>query len=370
MRIVVALDSFKGSLDAVAACNAAVEGLRSILHSAEIAVHPMADGGEGTAAVMLASRRGSWIPVKTTGPLPGMKVDAGFGLFEDGTAIVEMAAASGLTLLRDEQRNPLLTTTFGTGELLRAAGEKGAQKILLAVGGSATVDGGAGAASALGWTFTDKQTTTLRLGGGFLEQLHSIIRPKALGLPVVEVLCDVDNPLCGEQGAARVFGPQKGATPEMVAQLEAGLQRLADVVEATLGCRIHDLPGGGAAGGLAAGAVAFMGAKLVSGVDAVVEATRLDDALKGVDWVVTGEGRFDSQSLRGKVVAGVVRAAKRAGVRVAVVAGSVALSQAEHRACGVEFAVAAKPDTMPLADAMAKAPELVKQAGKTLGGLL
>ena len=370
MRIVVALDSFKGSLDAVAACRAAAEGLRSVLPFAEIVIHPMADGGEGTAAVMLASRCGRWVPVKTTGPLPGMTVDAGFGLFEDGTVIVEMAAASGLVLLRDEQRNPLLTTTFGTGELLHRAAKDGARKILLAVGGSATVDGGAGAASALGWTFIDKQKTTLGLGGGSLERLDSLLRPKALKLPIVEVLCDVDNPLCGAQGAARVFGPQKGATPEMVAQLEAGLRRLADVAEATLGCRIHDLAGGGAAGGLAAGAVAFMGAKLVSGVDAVVEATRLNEVLEGADWVITGEGRFDSQSLRGKVVAGVVRTAKEAGVRVAVLAGSVALSQAEHRACGVECAVAAKPDAMPLADAMACAGKLVKRAGEDLGRLL
>ncbi|MCD6395362.1 MAG: glycerate kinase, partial [Planctomycetes bacterium] len=268
MKIVVAMDSFKESLSAETACDIVAGAIVSVRREVEVVVKPMADGGEGTARALIRACGGEWIAARVMGPLSDMEVEAGFAWFDaDKTALVEMATASGLELLRAQQRNPLLTTTYGTGQLIAAAIEYGARKVYLAVGGSATVDGAVGAAGALGWTFLDDEGKELPLGGGQLGRLRKIIPPRqATGIPV-EVLCDVDNPLCGRRGAARVYAPQKGATPEMAEQLEAGLLNLAAVVREQLSCDIQDTPGAGAAGGLAGGAVAFMDARLISGVE-------------------------------------------------------------------------------------------------------
>ncbi len=305
------------------------------------------------------------MPVRVTGPLEDMQVEAGFvWLAEQRAAVVEMASASGLPLLGPIQRNPLVTTTYGTGQLIRAALQHGAEQIVLAIGGSATVDGGVGAAMALGWRFLDHNGQHVRLGGGRLSTIQRII-PPASGMAVpVRVLCDVDNPLCGEQGAARVYGPQKGATAETVEILEAGLAHLAEVVKAQLGLDVRDLAGAGAAGGLAAGAVAFMDGRLVPGVDEVMAQSRLPQKLAGADWVITGEGRFDSQSLRGKVVSGVTRAARQKGVKVAVIAGQVCLAVADYRAAGVETALACMPDGLSLDEAMSRSESLLIQAAR------
>jgi len=344
MKIVVALDSFKGSLTAVQACEIVVEAIRATVPGAEVVAKPMADGGEGTAAVLMAATGGQWVGRTVMGPLPEMQVEAGFVWLpatdatqmadgesaeqlirspqstirnQKGAALVEMATASGLPLLRPEQRNPLRATTYGTGELIRAAIDCGADHILLAIGGSATVDGGVGAAMALGWKFLAEDGREIGLGGGQLMRIARIVPPdgdtsarasqEVPGLEcadlkletsnselVVEVLCDVDNPLTGEHGAARVFGPQKGATPEMVGQLDAGLAHLARLVREQLGRDITRLPGAGAAGGLAAGAVAFHGARLASGIEAVMAQTYLREAVADADWVLTGEGCFDA----------------------------------------------------------------------------
>ncbi|HPD47382.1 MAG TPA: glycerate kinase [Anaerohalosphaeraceae bacterium] len=363
MKIVVAMDSFKESLSAQAACDIVARTIAVERPEAEIVVRPVADGGEGTAAAMIAACGGEWIPVRVTGPLAGRQVDAGYAWFgSDETALVEMAAASGLQLLEAKQRNPLLTTTFGTGELIAAAAGRGAKKIFLAVGGSATVDGGTGAATALGWRFLDARGEALAPGGGALVELARIVEPaRPLGVPV-DVLCDVKNPLCGVSGAARVYGPQKGATGEMVERLEAGLLRLAMVVKDQLGVDLKDMPGAGAAGGLAGGAVAFFGGRLISGIEFVIGRTGLAKAIAEADWVITGEGCFDAQSLCGKVISGIADAAARAGTRVAVIAGQVALARHEYRRRGIVEALACKTEGMSVEYAIAKAERLLENA--------
>jgi glycerate kinase len=357
MKVVVALDKFKGSLDAPTACEIVATAIRSVHAPAEVISKPMADGGDGTAATLVTALHGNWRSVSATGPLPGIQCTAMYGWFPDQhLAVVEMATASGLALLKPEERDPLRTTTYGTGELLRDAMQLGAQKILLGVGGSATVDGGVGAAMALGWRFLDEAGQPVGRGGGELERIRQIVGPPSRW-PEIEVLCDVDNPLCGEPGAARVFGPQKGATPVMIERLDAGLRHLAMLTQQQLHKDIRDVPGAGAAGGLAGGAIAFLNAKLVPGIETVIKVTGLGAAMRGADWVITGEGRFDEQSWRGKVVSGVAKLARQHGGKVAVLAGSAEISQAE----GVDLILSARPDGMSLEQALANAPELLAE---------
>lgn len=370
MKIVLAFDSFKGSLPASEACAIVRKALLSIHPDWTVVSKPMADGGEGTAEAMRANLSGRRVRATVMGPLPRRRVRAGFVWFPaTRTAVVEMAAASGLTLLRRGELNPLKTTTYGTGMLIAAAARKGARKIWLAVGGSATVDGGVGAAMALGWRFLDARGREIGLGGGELARIETIVPPATRNLPPVEVLCDVNNPLTGPRGAARVYGPQKGATPAGVAQLDAGLKHLAGIVNRTLGRQI-DIPGGGAAGGLAAGAVAFLNATLVSGADAVMRAGRLDESLRGADWVITGEGQFDRQSLQGKVVSGIARTARKRGVQVAVIAGSVKVTPARYRRAGIQTALALRRPGMTLEKAISAAPVLLADCAARLVGTL
>jgi len=366
MKVVVAMDSFKGSLTAEQACQIIAEAIKTAVPGTEVIIKPMADGGEGTAkAIMIAGGRGEWIKKAVTGPLPNMQVEAGFVWFEDErTALVEMATASGLELIDISQRNPMKTTTYGTGELIAAAAKHQAKKILLAIGGSATVDGGTGAAVALGWKFLDENGKELAGCGGNLSKIRKIIRPANPIKAEMQVLCDVDNPLCGKNGAAKVYGPQKGATPEMVGQLDAGLAHLAKVIGEQLGRDVIDIPGAGAAGGLAAGAIAFMNGRLVSGIETVMTQSRLKESLVDADWVITGEGRFDSQSLRGKVISGIVRLAKASGVKVGVLAGQVSLGQGEYQKFGVADAIGCKDDKMTLEYAMKNGDKLLAEAAK------
>lgn len=364
MKIVIAMDSFKGTLKAHEACEVVSDLLSQRLSDVAIVTKPMADGGEGTARAMIEAANGKWVPGEVAGPLPEMRADAGFAWFEDGTALVEMASASGMELLTAAQLDPLRTTTYGTGELIDAAAMHGAEKILLAVGGSATVDGGIGAAAALGWQFLDTGGNPVELAGGGLQNIDRIIRPDGLSLPPVEVLCDVDNPLCGELGAAAVYGPQKGATPDMVRQLERGLAHLAECVRKQLGREIESVPGAGAAGGLAAGAIAFMDATIVSGIETVMRRSNLAAELESADWVITGEGSFDEQSLYGKVVSGVLKLARQSNTRVAVLAGQVRIAADKYRDAGVEVAIATKPDDMPLQEALRNSRNLLAAAAR------
>ena len=365
MKVVVAMDSFKGSLTSIQACRIIAESIGSAVPEAEIIVKPMADGGEGTAQVLMAANNGQWVKKTVTGPLPDMQVDAGFAWFAgEQTALVEMAAASGLELLLPHQQNPMKTTTYGTGQLIASAINYGAKRVLLGIGGSATVDCGTGAAAALGWKFLDKEGKEIVPCGGELLRISKIIPPPQRSQVAMEVLCDVDNPLCGEHGASRVYAPQKGANQEMVEQLEAGLAHIAELIEKQLGCDIKNIPGTGAAGGLSAGAIAFMGARLVSGIEAVISRSRLDEAVAEADWVITGEGKFDRQSLWGKVVSGVVRMAADAGTQVAVLAGQVLLETWEYRKFGVVDAIGCMNERMTLQYAMENGEKLLAEAAK------
>jgi glycerate kinase len=371
MKIVIAMDSFKGTLKAHEACKVVSNVVKEILSDVIIVIKPMADGGEGTARAMIEAADGLWIPLIVMGPLRQMQVEAGFAWFADSTALVEMAKASGLELLKPEQYNPLKTTTYGTGQLIKAAVQHGAHKILLAVGGSATVDGGLGAAMALGWKFLDHKKNPVPLGGGGLEKIAKIIKPEPSlllnrdGRPVeVEVLSDVDNPLCGENGAAEVYGPQKGATVQMVKRLDKGLAHLAKLVREQLGREIENIPGAGAAGGLAAGAVAFMDATIVSGIETVMTRSNLREELESADWVITGEGSFDRQSLSGKVISGILKMARQTNTRVAVISGQVNISQSEYQKLGINAAIPTKPDDMTLAEALRESRPLLASAAK------
>ena len=371
MKIVVAMDSFKGSASAKQACESVQRGILARFPDVQTVIRPMADGGEGTAETLLeVSQDGKWVGVETMGPLPSIRAEAGFvWLPRSGPgALIEMAKASGLELLASDQMDPMRTTTEGTGELLVAALHHGAKRIWLAIGGSATVDGGIGVAKALGWALLDEEDRAVSPNGAGLRDIRRIQRPESISYSEakVEVLCDVDNPLLGVRGAARVFGPQKGATVEMVQQLEVGLINLANVIERDLGKDVRDIPGAGAAGGLGAGAVAFLDAKLVSGIDAVMDASGLNEALIDADWIVTGEGCFDQQSLDGKVVSGVVRRAQRAGCRVAVIAGSIGLDSEIAQAGGIEEVEAVSSVEIPSEEALARGPEFIEVAATRL----
>lgn len=378
MKVVVAMDSFKGSLRASEACEAVRRGILEEAPGTEVVTRPMADGGEGTAEALLAARPGEWRSKRVTGPLPAIRVAASYawlpplpGAVEHAAgALIEMSAASGLELLRPHELDPSATTTYGTGELMAEAVDSGARRLSLALGGSATVDGGVGAATALGWRFLDERGRPVGFGGGALERIASIEPPDASErgpLPPLDVLCDVDNPLLGPRGAARVFGPQKGADPATVERLERGLAHLADLFERELGVEVRGARGGGAAGGFGAGALALFGGDLVRGVDAVIEAVALEEALEGADWAITGEGRFDEQSLDGKVVSGVSALARRKRVRVAVLAGSSRVPPAEAERHGVSaLEVLAREDAgrEAVEDAIERAGALLVEAGR------
>jgi len=365
MKIVIATDSFKGTLSSHQVCQIIADVIAEYRPNASIVKKPMADGGEGTARTMIENANGRWIPKKVTGPLPDMQVDAGFAWFDnDKTALVEMASASGLELLEPRQMNPLKTTTYGTGQLIKAALDYGAKKILLAVGGSATVDGGIGAAMALGFEFLDHHQNPVPLGGQALNQIEKLIVPENLTLCPVEVLCDVDNPLCGDHGAARIYAPQKGADPPMVEQLEKGLTNLAGIVRKTLGLDIKNIPGAGAAGGLAAGAIAFMNAAAVSGIETIITRSSLPAELESADWVITGEGSFDQQSLRGKVVYGILKAAEKSPAKIAVIAGQVNVPPQTYQPLGITTAIPCRQPDMSLEEAIKNAPTLLADAAK------
>lgn len=293
MKFVLAPDSFKESMTAMEACEAIERGLRSSFPDAEYIKVPMADGGEGTVQSLVDATGGRIVHCDVTGPL-GQPVNAFYGIMGDGkTAIIEMAAASGLGLVPKEERNPLITTTKGTGELIVHALNAGVRSIIMGLGGSATNDGGVGMAQALGFRFLREDGTEIGYGGGSLSEVTRIdsdhVDPRLQGVQVVAA-CDVDNPLTGERGASAIFGPQKGATPDMVKQLDANLARLANIIARDLGKEVNDTAGAGAAGGLGAGVMAFLGARLKRGVNIVVDAMKLADKVKDADYVITGEG--------------------------------------------------------------------------------
>jgi glycerate kinase len=297
------------------------------------------------------------------------EIDAEWGILGDGkTAVVEMAAASGLPLLRDAERDPRITSTRGTGELILAAAASGADRIVVGIGGSATNDGGAGMARALGYRFLDRDGRDLPEGGAALVRLHHLegqTDPRLIR-PAIEVACDVRNPLLGPEGASAIYGPQKGATSQMVEELDAALARYADVIEDFVGRNVRDVPGAGAAGGLGAGLLAFLDARLRSGAELVLDATRFASRVAGADLVVTGEGRADAQSAYGKLTQAVTHAARDGGVRAAMIVGGTAPGYEALLSQGVEAIEVSTPEGMPLADAMRNAELLIEEAAARL----
>lgn len=327
MKIVIAPDSYKESLTAMEVATAIERGFKQVLPNAEYLKLPMADGGEGTVQSLVDATGGRVVAAQVTGPL-GQSVEGFYGLLGNGdTAVIEMAAASGLHLVEPSQRNPLLTTTFGTGELIKAALDAGVKHIIVGIGGSATNDGGMGMAQALGAKFLDSSGNELAFGGGALAELATIDLSgldKRLNEVQLEVACDVDNPLCGPKGASQVFGPQKGATALMVSQLDKNLAHYAKVIRQTNGNDVIDQAGAGAAGGLGAAFLGLFDAALRPGINIVMDAVNLAEVVKDADLVITGEGRIDSQTIHGKTPVGVARAAKQYDVPVIGIAGSLA----------------------------------------------
>ena len=330
LHFVLAPDSFKDSATGKEICEAMEKGIRRVFPKSTVQHVPMADGGEGSTEAVVDATGGEYIQKVVHGPLEE-KVEATFGIHGDGkTAVIEMAEASGIQLLTPEERNPLYTTSYGTGELIRHCLDEGMKNIILCIGGSATNDGGVGMAQALGYQFKDKDGNEIRRGGKYLKDIASIDTSNVhehLASCEVLVASDVDNPLTGPEGAAAVFGPQKGATPEMVEDLDEGLKHLEKMIEKNLGKSVGHIPGAGAAGGLGAGLLAFTEAKLERGVEIIVEATRLKEKVKAADVVFTGEGQIDFQTKYGKTPMGVVTAVKEVNEKAKVIAISGSIGE-------------------------------------------
>ncbi len=367
LKIVIAPQSFKGSLSAPEVAQAIAKGVKRVLSDAETIVVPIADGGEGTVEALVYSTHGQIMTREVMGPL-GEKVTAKWGVLGDEvSAVVEMAAASGITLVPREKLNPLVTTTYGTGELIGVALDAGCRRLIIGIGGSATNDGGAGMAQALGARLLDDEGSELPWGGAVLARLSRIdISGLDRRLAVCQVIaaCDVTNPLCGEQGASWVYGPQKGATEEMCQQLDEALANYAEVIKRDLGIDVLDIPGAGAAGGLGAGLVAFLGAKLVSGIEIVSEAVGLTDYLKEAALVFTGEGRIDTQTLFGKTVAGIAAKAKAFRIPVVAIVGELAGDYKELHHHGIDAALSIAPGPISLEESMANAEKLIADAAE------
>ncbi|MBE6568424.1 MAG: glycerate kinase [Ruminococcaceae bacterium] len=325
MKVVIAIDSFKGSLSTFASAEAVKEGIHAVDASAEVEICPLADGGEGTVAAVVGATGGTLSTVTVTGPL-GEKVSAEYGVIPASkTAVIEMAAAAGITLVPAHLRDPLLTTTYGVGELiLHAIRENGCRNFLIGIGGSATNDGGVGMLRALGFRFLDAEGKDIPHGACGLDLLKKIdikgVLPELKDCKF-EIACDVKNPLCGKNGCSAVYGPQKGATPETVKSMDAALSAYADLTAQTLGRADAEYPGAGAAGGMGFAFLSYLNADLVSGIELVMRVTHLEEKLKDADLVVTGEGRLDAQSCMGKAPVGVARAAKKYGKPVIAFCG-------------------------------------------------
>ncbi len=350
MRILAAPQGFKGTLTGVEAARAVAEGARRVFPDAEVVEMPVADGGHGTLDAMLAAADGERRSARVLGPL-SEAVEAGWGLLPGNIAVIEMAQASGLTLVPEARHDPMQATTYGVGQLIAAALDEGVSRVIVGVGGSATNDGGAGAAQALGVRLLDAEGRDIPLGAEGLLSLASIDiadRRPALGRVALEVAADVSNPLTGPTGAAMTYGLQKGASPSQLLVLDAALGRMADVVERELGLQLRDVPGMGAAGGLSAGLVALAGARLLPGAKVVLDALRFDSCLDGVSLVITGEGRLDWQTVYDKAPIEVARRAQARGIPALAVAGSLGRGADDALAHGIALAEACSKENDPL----------------------
>lgn len=373
MRIILAPDSYKGSLSAVGVADAMERGIKQVFPDAEIIKFPIADGGEGTVEALVTATCGRIVTTAVRGPL-GEPVNANWGVFGDGqTAVIEMATASGLTLVPREQRDPRITTTYGTGQLIKAALDAGLRKIIIGIGGSATNDGGTGMARALGARFLDNNGNDLPEGGAALINLSRVdltgLDPR-LSETAIQVACDVNNPLCGEKGASAVYGPQKGATPQMVTELDLALRQYARIVEQATGREISELPGTGAAGGLGAGLLFFTNSSLLPGVKIVLDAVGFAEAVQTTDLVFTGEGCTDAQTAHGKAPLGVAMLARNSGVPVICLSGGLGAGAEHVLEHGIDAMLGIVSSPMPLEDCMQRADELIETAAVRICRLL
>ncbi|MGN1033646.1 MAG: glycerate kinase [Intestinibacter sp.] len=362
MKVVVAIDSLKGSLSSVDAGNAIKEGVLEACPDAEVIVKPLADGGEGTIEALVEGMKGTEYKIEVQGPLD-KKVTASYGIIEEGekTAIIEMAQAAGITLVSKQERNPLYTTTYGVGEIIKDAIHRGCRKFIVGIGGSATNDAGVGMMQALGYKFYDVDGNLLGLGGQILGKIHKIDKTEALkelSECSFKMACDVDNPLYGKNGASYIYGPQKGATEEIVKILDDGLINLSKIVKNTYGGSYENTPGAGAAGGLGYGFLTFLNAKLESGIDIILKEINLEDDIKDADVVVTGEGRLDAQTVRGKAPIGVAKLAKKYSKMVIGLGGALTNDAYGVNEYGIDavFSIVNEPTTLE----KAMEPEVAK----------
>ena len=350
MNVVVAIDSFKGSLTSLEAGQATAEGVRRAVPTANVSVFPIADGGEGTTEALVYGTGGQMRTVNACDPL-SRPIDCAYGVLPDGTAVIEIAAAAGLTHLTTEERNPLATTTYGVGEMILHAADNGCRRFLIGLGGSATNDGGIGMLQALGFDFLDAQQRPLKRGAAVLETLSTINSanvPACLWDCTFEVACDVTNPLCGENGCSAVFAPQKGADAAMIAAMDRGLAHYAAVAKTFAPHADESTAGAGAAGGLGFAFLTFLNARLVRGIDCVLKALPLEKAITQADLVITGEGRLDGQTVMGKAPIGIAAAAKACGKPVIALAGSLGDSADACNRYGIDafFSIVLSPCTL------------------------
>jgi glycerate kinase len=368
MKVVIAADSFKGSCSTFEVASAIEKGIRRICMDAEIIKIPVADGGEGTVDSLVKGAGGKYETINVKDPL-GRDIECKYGIIKDNVAVIEMAASSGLTLLKEEERNPMVATTYGTGQIIRAALDKGCKKIYIGIGGSATNDGGAGMAQALGVSLKDNKGKEIGNGGGELARIQDVditnIDPRLKDTEVV-ILSDVSNPLCGPNGASSIYGPQKGATPEMIKQLDNNLKHYALLIKEKLGLSIIDVPGAGAAGGLGAGLIAFCNAAIFSGIDVALDINGIDCHLMDADLVITGEGQIDSQTVCGKVPVGVAKRALKYGVPVIAIVGSVGKGASAVYEYGVDAIMDIVSRPMSLNDSMKNVSQLLEYAAENV----
>ena len=373
MKVVIAPDSYKGCLSALEVAKAMERGVLSVFPSAEVRKIPIADGGEGTVAALVTATNGQLRQAEVTDPL-GNKISAHWGVLGDGrTAVIEMAAASGLPLVPKEKRDPRVTTTYGTGELIKAALAEGLAKIIIGIGGSATNDGGTGMARALGVRFLDAAGQEVAAGGGSLAEICQIdttgLDPRLKNTEIV-VACDVDNPLCGTRGASAVFGPQKGATPEMVQKMDAGLAKYASCARQATGRDVAEKAGAGAAGGLGAGLMFFTPAQLKPGVEIVLDAVGFSDIVRDADFVITGEGRTDFQTAFGKAPVGVAKVAKTHGAPVFCISGGLGEGADDVLAQGIDAVMSICDRPLSLEECMAAGAQLIEPAAARLSRIV
>lgn len=376
MKIIVAPDSFKGSLTSIQAAYAIEKGIKkaALIHkeTVEITKIPMADGGEGTVESVISAVGGELIPTKAIDPL-GREIDSFFGILPDNTAIIEMAAASGLDLIKSSEKNPMETTSYGTGQLIKAAIDAGCKNIILGIGGSATNDGGVGMCQALGIKFLDNKGKEIGFGGGELGNIKKIdisgIDPRIADITLT-IASDVQNVLTGTNGASTVYGPQKGATPEMIEILDNNLKHFAQIIKRDIGMNILNIPGSGAAGGLGGALMAFFNAKSRPGIGVIMELTKFEEKIKDATLIVTGEGATDYQTLYGKVPFGIAKVAVKYNKPVICISGTLGNGYEQLYDVGIAalFSIVNRP--MSLEEAMAKGEELLEKASKNVFNLM